>query len=1120
MNTSVLSLFPSTSDSMVSSQGMVVYGSNDPEILVTRCMEDLKSFPLGPFVKEEFLVQSKGMGTWLKLKIAEKSGVFSNTCFRFPEETIWLILRGFLGCDSAENLYTKEGIAWAIYEILEELIHSHPGSFSPLISYMGKNWDQDRAFRLSRQIATLYDSYLAYRPEMIIDWSGGGSPSESHSWQAILWQELRQKMGVRSLPELVREISKLNVPKNPDVLPKRLSVFGVSTLPPLFLDVLQSYAQAFSLRIYSLQPAPLMWGDVKSEKWKLRALQRIEGFEQSSSLESDLHIETGNPLIGSMGRTGRDFFNLLIDRDAHDVALDFRIPSNDSLLANLQRWIFEVFEEKPSSPFHYCPDDSSLLIKSCHSPMRETEVLRDFLLQKFAEDETLLPSDVLVMTPSPESYAPFIRATFGDMEAGMPAHFPYSIVDREPRHESQLVDFFFNLLEFFDGRATNREVLDLLDSLPMRINYGWADEDVDSFRKWIRESHAYWGFDAQHRESLGSSSSQEHTWKHALDRMVLGFCMRGRGQKTWEGVLPYDEIEGENVHLFSELFQVLQQLHKHQERSRSALTLAQWKEFLLSLSRTFFPVVDENLLDRRRIEQAIYDLESLYSHIAPTARVPLRVIRYHLANVVEAGAPKGQFLTHGVTFCGLRPMRSINARIICMIGMNDEAFPRQNHRPSFDLSGDRRPGDRSTREDDRYLFLESIWCARDILYLSYLGQSIRQSEKIPPSVVINELLDALDKLASFTNSDGGRSSAAKELIEEQTLHAFGAKNFSGQSLNRSYSSDHLTAAHSQIKPLDQIPAFVNSPIDDPSDDNKTVKIFDLVRFFDSPSKSFLVNHLGVNLCDKDGLPADSEPLTLGNLEKFDLKTRLLAIELNHQEAKDLYDLARAEGSLPPGNLGKVWFNETNLEIKEFINRWGTYIEGEKEQPLMIDLLVDGVPLQGHLDGLINQRQVLYRCGKTRPKDRLNAWIQHLIICAEGHTDFQGTAFYGLDKANKFLWFEPLPAEESIGHLKTILSIYQNGKTRPVPFFPATSLAHQIEIAKATDSKAEESIERALSKARSEWMPTDFSHGGRKESELPENRICFPCSPLDQPEFAKLASSVFGPFLYHQKDGRP
>ena len=118
-------------------------------------------------------------------------------------------------------------------------------------------------------------------------------------------------MGVESPPELVWKMNKLSVPKNLEILPKRLSVFGVSTLPPLFLDTLcKSLEGSPPLHVYSLQPAPLMWGDVKSEKWKLRALQRIQGFEQSTSLESDLHIETGNPLIGSMGRIGRDFQSL------------------------------------------------------------------------------------------------------------------------------------------------------------------------------------------------------------------------------------------------------------------------------------------------------------------------------------------------------------------------------------------------------------------------------------------------------------------------------------------------------------------------------------------------------------------------------------------------------------------------------------------------------------------------------------------------------------------------------------------------------------------------------------------------------------------------------------------
>ena len=1118
---SVISLFPNTGDSLVPPHGMVVYGSNDPEILVARCAQDLKNDPLGPFEKEEFLVQSRGMGTWVKLNIAKKSGIFAHARFRFPEDTIWGILRGFLGTESTDNLYTKEGMAWAIYEILEKFIHSHSDIFSPLISYLGENWDQDRAFRLSRQISTLFDSYLAYRPEMILDWSRQSiSPAGPHNWQTILWRELRDKMGIKSLPELALEMSKLSVPKNPEGLPKRLSVFGISTLPPLFLNILQHYSRICPLRIYSLQPAPLMWGDVKSEKWKLRALQRIEGSEQSSIHESDLHIETGNPLIGSMGRTGRDFFNLLIDRDAHDIALDFRSPMNDSLLAHLQRWIFEVFEEKPASCHSFCPGDSSLVIKSCHSPMREAEVLRDFLLQKFAEDETLLPGDVLVMMPSPEIYAPYIRATFGEMEEGMPAHFPYSIVDREPRQESQLVDFFFNLLEFFDGRASNREVLDLLDSLPMRIKFEWMDEDIESFRKWIRESHAYWGFDARHRESLGSSPTQEHTWMHAMDRMVLGFCMRGRGQKTWEDILPYDQIDGENAHLFAKLFHVLQQLQQYQERSRASLTLAEWKEFLLSISRTFFPVVDENLLDRRRIEQAIDDLAGEYSQRAPTARVPLRVIRYHLGNVVEAGAPKGQFLTHGVTFCGLRPMRSVNARVICMIGMNDGAFPRQNYRPSFDLSGDRRPGDRSTREDDRYLFLEALWCARETLYLSYLGQSIRQSEKIPPSVVINELLDSLDKLALFRDAKGEPSSAAVELIEEQTLHGFGVRNFTGQSSCRSYSSDHLSAADAQTIRSNQIPVFTDSSIDNSFNDDQVVQLSDLLRFFDSPSKYFLVTRLGMKLWDEDGPPTDSEPLTLGNLEKFGLKNRLLAIELHHQNTVDLYALARAEGSLPPGNLGKVWFNETNREIKDFMNRYGTSLTGEKDPSWEIDLLVDGVSLHGHLDSLINKRQVLYRCGKTRPKDRLEAWIRHLIGCADGRLDLLETAFYGLDKANKFLLFEPLPVEEAMGYLKNMLSIFHAGQARPLPFFPATSLAYQIEIYKASDPANDVWIERAFSKARIEWLPTDFSHGGRKESELAENKVCFPLSPLDQPEFEGLARSVFGPILHHQKEGKP
>ena len=159
--------------------------------LVTRCAENLIE-NLRPFNEEEFLVQSRGMGIWLKLQLAERLEFLPMPGFVFLKKPS-VNLRGFLGKEYVENRYTKEGMAWAVFEILDELLQLRPDSFSPLISYLGEAKDADRGFRLSRQIATLYDSYLAYRPEMIMDWCRGGSSQSAHEWQAILWRELRKK---------------------------------------------------------------------------------------------------------------------------------------------------------------------------------------------------------------------------------------------------------------------------------------------------------------------------------------------------------------------------------------------------------------------------------------------------------------------------------------------------------------------------------------------------------------------------------------------------------------------------------------------------------------------------------------------------------------------------------------------------------------------------------------------------------------------------------------------------------------------------------------------------------------------------------------------------------------
>ena len=1113
---------------MNTGQGIVLFTSNDPEELIKRCGEDLGVPLSNPFIKEEFLVQSRGMSSWLKLQLADKLGVFANAKFRFPEETVWLILKGFLGKGPEKNPYTKEGMAWKIFHLLPGLIQRQGTVFSQVSRYLSTEGGEDdinRLFRLCRQVATLYDSYLTYRPEMIMGWKAGKFPEGGNRWQGVLWQHLRKAYKEESLPELVSQLDSRQVPADLGLLPERLSVFGISTLPPVFLDILQAYGRCRPLHFYVLQPAPVMWGDIESEKdvekWKNRAIKRAREQSRRKVADSDLGVETGNPLIGSLGRTGRDFFNLLVDRDAHDYPLKFREPTGDSLLARLQRWTFEVFSKQPELRKPALVGDESIVINSCHGPMRETEVLRDYLLRRFSEDATLRPRDIVIMMPDPEAYAPYIRATFGGMEKSrnMPQYFPFSIVDREPRKESHLVDCFFDILEFFDGRATNRDVLDLIDSSVFRKKFELEDEDVETFRAWIKQCHVYWGLHEEHRERFGSTSSKEHTWRHALDRMALGFCMHSNGERMWDTVLPFDEIEGENALRLGKLYRIIGGLIELEEESAKAKTLSLWVKFLENLTGKFFPSDNDTFLDRRRVYDAIKDLGEEYSKLAGDSRVPLRVVRYHLGNVLDVGSPQGQFLTSGVTFCGLRPMRSVNAKIICLIGMNDGVFPRQTRKPGFDLSGNRQPGDRSAREDDRYLFLETIWCAREYLYVSYVGQSIRQSQNISPSVVINELLDSLDQLVDFGENNGKARKAREELVSMQTLHPFGQANFTGEKISRSYSLGNLDAAKALLSPDEETQPFVSNKMPEPQEKLNELTLEELIYFFESPAKAFLKKRLGMSLWDEDAPPDECEPFELGSLEKYIIKDRLLRIALEMEDDTDLRALEGAKGSLPPGSLGEVWFNEAKRDVEEFVEMWKEEVTGDSEEPVVIDQELDGVRLRGVLGPFIKGRQVLFRCVKeTKGKDRIRSWIRHLFLSAFLEHEKE-TRFYSLDK--KFISLQSLPTDSARKIISNLIALYKRGMLEPLPFFPESSYAFAKNQDGFSSEEKREGAEKinhnkGIQEARKKWNSSKYNKG---EGEDSANQLCFRDEPFEDTEFEQIACDVYHHFIQACEAGK-
>ena len=1087
-------------------EGIILYGSNDPEELVRKCVENLTESLSDPFKPEEFLVQSLGMASWLQLELAARQSVCANVEFGFPGKIIWKLFRAFFGKGPEENPYTKPIMAWRIYNLFPRLIAEDPETFAGPARYIEKGKDGDRSLRLSWQLANLFDSYQTYRPEMILSWKQQKFPMDENRWQGLLWLKMRETFGKNmSLPELWQKLgSKEMVPAFPDQLPDRLSVFGISTLPPVFLDVLQAYGRWKNLNIYALQPAPVQWGEVESEKWQLRALVRAEKQAGRPVSGEALHVEKGNVLIGSQGRTGREFFNLLVDRNANDRPLVFRKPSGDGLLNRLQRSTFDVFDEVPEPTGSWDRTDETIMVNSCHGPMRETEVLRDYLLRRFAHDDDIQARDVVVMMPDPEGYASYIRATFGSSENGMP-HFPFSIVDREPRKESHLVDTFFDLLEFVDGRATNRDVIDLMDSPAFRMKFELEDADLEVFRGWIQDCNAYWGFDKEHRSQLQSTSIEEHTWRRALDRMSLGFCMRGDGGRIWEDLLPYDEIEGGNAIGFAKFAKILRLLGKLEENSREDKTPTAWVDDLRGIIDDFLPKRNETLLDMERISKAVDGLgEDCGDHV--TEKAPLRAIRYHFTNVLEGGFVRGQFLTRGVTFCGLRPMRSVPARVICLLGMNDGAFPRQSLSSALDLSGARKPGDRSSREDDRYLFLETLWCAKDYLYVSYVGQSIHRNQSMPPSVVVNEMLDALDSLVHFTDDQGNPLNASGALVRQQALHPFGHQNYDGKDLLRSYSVENLKASMALMSTDEDPPPFVTAPLATAPEELLDVSLDDLIRFFSNPCQYFLRERLCMSLWEEDPPPEESEPFEIGALAGYQLRESLFKLVLEDSTGIDMQAIFRAGGNLPPGSIGQTWCNEVCHKVKEFHHKWEDQLSGEKSAPVPFEGQLGGFTIHGETGPIIDGRQTFYRCSKLNEKDRLKVWIRHLCVSAFLPEKGIVTGHFATDKERT------LPAmDEKVARqfLQSLLQVYVGGMSEALPFFPKSSLAYIEEMkTKSGDSSV------ALIEARKKWNGSQFSHPEKEDAAV---RLCYRSEPFNDTDFAGIAGTVYSPMLEMEQE---
>ncbi len=752
--------------------------------------------PLGPLDNEVFLVQSNGIAQWLKMALAQNPsgtddggglGIAAGMEFLFPARFIWQAYRAVLpeGEVPLQSPFDKQRLTWRLYRLWPELSFATHSIFQPLECFLKGSEPEIRRFQLAEKIADLFDQYQVFRADWLSGWEQGqnsiltarGQIQElepENLWQAHLWrrvvEDIQPEPNTSRAQIHTRFMQEGRVgqePANPQRLPKRIIVFGISSMPQQELEALSVLSRFCQVVLCVHNPCQYYWADIVSDRELLRAERKRGQLHPvlSEAEEPDLLHQHANPLLAAWGKQGRDYIRLLDqfdDPDAYRLAFEHQQQKIDifaehgdieqpTLLHQLQNDILNLMPaaEIQQDLRQVQPDhDQSIVFHQAHSPLREVEILHDQLLAAFHLNPDLRPHDVMVMLPDINSYTAHIKAVFGRYERGSDRYIPFTLSDQGQRFHEPLLIALETLLTLPDSRFAVSTLLSLLEVPELRERFAMAEADMPVLQRWVEGANIRWGLHEQQREFLNLPDGlQRNTWQSGLRAMLLGYAMGP--DESWQGIETYGEVAGLEAQLAGKLAEFMRYIEQLWQQLKSDHQPFAWVELLNDLLEQFFIVTEPRsvLLIHRFKKQIEQWLETVRAAGLEHHEIPRVIIKDELLSGLDEGGLNQRFMAGKVNFATLMPMRAIPFRRICLLGMNDGDYPRSRPPVDFDLMArDYRPGDRSRREDDRYLFLEALLSAREQLYISWVGRSIRDDSVRPASVLVGQLRDHIDRL--------------------------------------------------------------------------------------------------------------------------------------------------------------------------------------------------------------------------------------------------------------------------------------------------------------------------------------------------------------------------------------
>ncbi len=877
-----------------------------PDALVAMLCERLIAEPLDPFTPEIVAVPTRGIERWLTQRIglelaAVAGGISAHVEFPSPRDLVRSIVDGVPALGASLAAWEGASLQTVVMACIDDDLDE------PWMSLLRRHLSSPAVSRMAAaaKITRLFSAYARRRPEMIADWADGRDVgpnltdiSAHHRWQPLLWRHVRTRTGVPAPAELLS--TALDPIRDGSVpLPERISVYGLTGADPFDLAVLAAVASTTDVLVHVLHPSPALWSDIAADPPTTR---------------EDAATRARHPLLSAWGRDSRELQVVLAAADP-EVRQAPPLPESATLLGRLQADIRA--NRRPGR----VEADRSIQIHVCHGARRQVEVLRDAVLHILASDPGLEPRDIVIMTPDLATFAPLLEAGFPQGDgAGLP-DLRVRIADRSPAATNPLVRFAAGVLDLVDGRLDASTVRELVTRPVVQQRFGFDGDLARSITSIVDDAAIAWGLDTDHRQWWGVGGVSERTWRRGLDRALAGVFYLDSPVRVVGDVSPLDGVEGQDTRAVGILAALVDRIAAIRATLSGPLPMSAWATAIGDATRMLADTGFEGEWQWAQLERLLAETFPVTGGVDPP--VTLTEARRAMAAWTDDRPSPLHFRTGDVTVCTLAPMRSVPYRVVCLLGMDHDRFPRRTRTDGDDLLvGHEGIGDHDRSGEDRQLLLDAVIAAGDHLVITYAGRDEITNAEYPPAVPIAELLDTLavmtDRPVAELQTRHPLQSFSQDVFTDGTLGVEGPWGFDPIQLRGA-----LAVQRRDQLALPMTREWVGT------EPPEVVRIDELVWFLSNPMRGFVRASLGFGIPSLDDLPDDALPVSLTGLQSWALKDRLLeGLAVGH----DLEALIARElgaDNLPPGSLATRELDYARRDVEQL---WGAALQRGYHQP--------------------------------------------------------------------------------------------------------------------------------------------------------------------------------------------